>query len=153
VIARQPEDLRAPCPGLDKKLDGEIPRYIIQAGEEAEEDPRDIPLRKLDKIIFWALSNAPWQPREREILQALFLEDGDCQAVSRIFNVELGLVERMMIRARSELIMAARQRDWAEGFAHTRLSGKWPHKVTTMQLDDGRIWFIEAGGEFREVEV
>jgi hypothetical protein len=138
---------RAPYPSLDKSHDViQIDDDVYAAGMrigEPDVDPRDVPLRKLDQVMRWALDWCPWPPAQRQVIEALWVESGDTEAVSRILAVPLEFVTKLLTRARSEVVMAAKALEWQDEFLRSRLSGEWPHKVTTMQIDDGRLWFID----------
>jgi hypothetical protein len=114
-----------------------------QEASDESVDPRDISPLDVSATLAWALENTAWQPFQRNILQALYLESGDVEAVSRILGVRIELVSKLLTRARTEVKMAAKQLLWEEGFAKSRRLGGWPHRVSNMKISGEALWFVE----------
>ena len=88
--------------------------------DPAEVDPRDVIMRPTN-ILRWALDHLSWKAEHRNILEVIWFE-GSIQAACRILRVDVGLARNLYRRAKSELIMSAKRRDWAEEFERTRLN-------------------------------
>lgn len=106
-----------------------------------EIDPRDLPIRNTAKLIRWALDNCSWKDRQREILTAIWFDEGDVDRACSLMDLDREATLDLVLRARTMVIHAARLRDWEQEFSETRLcpqeSGIYSFKIEVKPL-----WFL-----------
>lgn len=104
-------------------------------------DPRDVPLWRPQAFLSWTLQNYPWSEKQHRVVAALFAAIGDTDAVARTLKLDETYVRNTLIRAKSEVVKAAKRLDFEESFSRERLAGLNQKVMPMPRYGRRHLWF------------
>lgn len=108
-----------------------------------DDDPRDVPLWKPAAVLEWALDNGAWNEQQRRVLGALLIAGGDIASVAKRLKVSVEYTEAMLLRAKSEVKFAAKEREWVERFLLERREPVPYPGWISFRISMGTLWFYK----------